>query len=104
MRMVNIHINRRRLLAALLCVILFMLAVFSGIFIVHASSHVCTHNDCPVCAGIQQCMSNLKLLGMGRIVYCIAVLLIIQSLAVLPRMMNDYVEETLFANHIRMND
>lgn len=49
-----------------------LVAIMSAMFIVSIaeialeSSHDCTGEDCPICASIETCTHNLKLLGSGK--------------------------------------
>lgn len=104
MQMERSRIGIKRAAAGILCAVLLLLALFSGIFIAHANTHICNHNDCPICAGIRQCEANMKLLGLGRIVYCVAALLMLLSVAVLPRLADEYAEVTLITHHVRLNN
>lgn len=98
------QINTKRITAVLICAVLLFTALFSGIFIIHAANHVCSHDNCSVCSAIQQCRNTLELMGIGKIVYCVAILMQIFALAVLPRLMDSDSGDTLLARKVRLNN
>ncbi len=60
-----LHRRAGRIVAALLLAALVAIGVFSTLFIAHAAGHDCSGHDCPVCALVVVCESNLRLIGSG---------------------------------------
>ncbi len=60
-----LHWRAGRIVAALLLAALVAIGVFSTLFISHAAGHDCSGHDCPVCALVVVCESNLRLIGSG---------------------------------------
>ncbi len=73
-----------RIVAALLLAALVAVWVFAALFIAEAADHDCSGHDCPVCALILVCESNLRLLGSGYAPPPAAMVAAVVFLAVLP--------------------
>lgn len=57
--------NKQRIMALLVCAAILLVALLSTVFLVQEVNHICTGANCPVCAGIQQCKTNLRQMGAG---------------------------------------
>ena len=57
--------NKKRYLAALICILFLVVALASFFYIAKEANHKCTGEDCPICACVHQVEQNLKNLGTG---------------------------------------
>lgn len=62
--------NNRRITAWVALFVTVFVLLFSTFYIVEHADHICSGDDCPVCAVIEQCGDTLKTLGTAVIIVC----------------------------------
>ena len=59
------HTNNQKFIAVMMSAVIVFVLLFSSLYILKEADHHCTGNDCAVCACIQQCENNIRLLSCG---------------------------------------
>ncbi len=97
--------HRKRIGAALLCVVFALAMLVSSDFILHEAGHDCTGEDCPICQAIAMNGQLLRLIG--------AAILVLASLLSIQRTKHSWSDTlglsvpasgTLVSWKIRLND
>lgn len=60
---------KRRLLSALMILLIIFVLVASFYFILHETRHECTGDECPVCALVAICRNTLKVFSVALILF-----------------------------------
>jgi hypothetical protein len=95
----------KRMIAARICAVsVILLVLLSEVFLVKEADHDCTGADCPICAVMEQCSSNIRLLGAGAGIAAIILLPLMVSFEMEENHPVFLVFSSLVSQKIRMND
>lgn len=94
----------RRLAAALVCFSMLVLLLFSVFCIAARSDHVCTQEDCPICACVQRCKDTLRQVGTDAAIPAAPVLLAAVFLPLPLSVPREAPHATLITQKLRMNN
>ena len=94
----------RRIASGLMAFILLVIMLFSAFYIAAETDHVCTGEDCPICACIAQCENILYQLGDGITVQLAVIVPIIFMLVVAFLFASDFARETPVSRKVRLNN
>lgn len=99
----NTKCKTRALAMALACSI-FIVLLFSNVFLAEHVHHDCTGEDCPVCAVMEQCINNLKTIS--EVVFFVAASLFFLHIITktVSKNITEPVAFSLFSQKVRLND
>ena len=84
--------------------ILLVIMLFSTFYIVAETDHVCTGEDCPICACIAQCENILHQLSDGTTGQLAVIFPIIFMLVAAFLLASDFAQETPVSRKVRLNN
>lgn len=61
--------KKRRITAAIMCIVLLLVIAFSALYIVTEVHHDCSGDSCPICHEIQVCRQVLNTVGTAALVF-----------------------------------
>jgi len=96
--------NVRRVLAAILAVVLVFVVLFSTIYIVKEHHHECHGAECPICHNILRCVQFLNQISTGLIHLSISVATVMIISVILPRGDENFSRPTLVSNKVRLDN
>ncbi len=95
--------QKRRIIALIILVAILSVMLLSIAYILEHSGHECTGSKCPICAAIEQCCDNLKILDTA-ITACILVFLFMRVVKSEQCVSLVYFNNSLISQKVRMNN
>lgn len=97
-------INKCRLQSQILGALLIVSLFFSALFISEElGHHECTGDDCPICATIEMCMSNIRECGTGVILIVLAAVMTALPMMLISYFENEKITTSPVENKVRIN-
>lgn len=96
--------NKKRYLAALICVLFLVVTLASFFYIAKEANHKCTGEDCPICACVHQAEQNLKNLGTGFVADFCAIFAVLSIVSVIYCQTENLLCTSLVSQKVRLNN
>ncbi len=95
--------KQKRITAIILGLMVLVGMLFSAFYVVAEADHDCAGEDCPICAGLQQCENTLHQIGDGLAFQLAVIVLIVFLFVSVCRSALRFPLETPVSRKVRLN-
>lgn len=96
--------NDRRFTAGIMAMMLLFAMLFSVFFLSAEVGHECNHNDCPICACMQQCSNTIHSISDSFVAVSAAIIPIIYFISFAKSDVFNIKAETLVSQKVRLDN
>lgn len=96
--------NNRRITAWIAALAILLVMHFSTIYISQHINHDCSGSECPVCAVMEQCATNLKNIVSFTAILAVGLLICLSMKKELQLVNTEFFSKSLISQNVRMNN